>query len=167
MMSAFTMSLNSPVWASKPQGKINMASVQQVDEFLEASVGMAHGEEWSLHTASLLRRVFKGAALMSRDMIGLVAFDFILGIVFRGVTYMPLVVEVLGVDSNDCPRHPTRFGIPTYMIVDLEPLSHLVDSSLTNTLIRRPDTWLSLPAQRAHTPRLAPHCQLHRCRSLP
>jgi hypothetical protein len=38
-------------------------------------------------------------ALMSGDMIGLVAFDFVLGIVFRSVMHMPLVLEVRGVDG--------------------------------------------------------------------
>jgi hypothetical protein len=78
---------------------------------------------------ALNRYAFKGAAHMSGDMIGLVAFDFVLGIVFRSVMHMPLVLEVRGVDGNDCPCHSTRFGIPAYMIANLEHPSHLVDSS--------------------------------------
>jgi hypothetical protein len=42
------------------------------------------------------RCVFKNAALMGGDMISLVAFDFVLRIVFRGVMHMTLVVEVRG-----------------------------------------------------------------------
>lgn len=69
------------------------------------------GERILASHGALIRYAFKGAALMSCDMIGLVAFDFVLGIVFRGVMHMPLVVEVRGVDGNDCACHSTRFGI--------------------------------------------------------
>jgi hypothetical protein len=34
-----------------------MDSLQQLDERLEASVGIADGEEWKLHTSPLLRCV--------------------------------------------------------------------------------------------------------------
>ena len=62
---------------------------------------------------------------MGRDMVGLVAFDLILGIVFRGVMHMPLVVEVAGVDGYDRPRYPAGFGIPAHVIADLESFGHL------------------------------------------
>jgi hypothetical protein len=45
--------------------------------------------------------VIKGAGFMGRDMIGLVAFDFVLGIIFRGVMDVTLVVEVSRVNGND------------------------------------------------------------------
>jgi hypothetical protein len=80
-------------------------------------------------TLALLRREFKGAALMGCDMIGLVAFDLVLGIVFRRVMHITLVVKIFGVDGNDGPRHSTGLGIPAYMIANLEPLSHLMNSS--------------------------------------
>jgi hypothetical protein len=69
-----------------------LGSTQQLDELLKASVGMANREEWKLHASPLLRCVFKGANLMGRDMIGLVALDFVLRIVFRSVMDMTLVV---------------------------------------------------------------------------
>jgi hypothetical protein len=47
--------------------------------------------------------VFKSAALIGGDMISLVAFDFVLRIVFRGVIHMTLVVEVRGVDAIMVP----------------------------------------------------------------
>jgi hypothetical protein len=61
---------------------------------------------------------------MGRDMIGFVAFDFVLGIVFRRMMRMAFVVEVSGVDRNDGPRHTTGLGIPAYMVADLESPSH-------------------------------------------
>src|SRR5207237_7011465 len=72
-------------------------------------------------------RVFKSTALMGGDMICLVAFYFILRILFRGVVHMTLVVEIFGVDGDNSPRHPTCLGIPAYMIANPKHLSHLVD----------------------------------------
>jgi hypothetical protein len=74
-------------------------------------------------------RVFKGTALVGGNMIGLVAFDFILGIVFRGVMHMTFVVKISGVDRDNNPRHSACLGIPAYMIANLERLSHLVSPS--------------------------------------
>jgi hypothetical protein len=66
---------------------------------------------------------------MGRDMIGLVALDFVLRIVFRGVMHMALVVEVSGVDRDNGARHPACLGIPAYVISDFESLSHFVGPS--------------------------------------
>jgi hypothetical protein len=60
---------------------------------------MADCEERQLHVS----RVIKGAAFMGRDMIGLVAFDFVLRIIFRGVMDVTFVVEVSRVNGNDRP----------------------------------------------------------------
>jgi hypothetical protein len=68
----------------------------------------------------LLGCTFKRAAFVGRDMIGLVALDFVLRIVFRSVMHMTLVVEIRGVDGDDGPRHPACFRIPAYMIADLK-----------------------------------------------
>src|SRR5665213_2543301 len=72
--------------------------------------------------------VFQRAALVGRDVIALVAFDFILRIAGRGVVRVALVVEVLGVDGNDLPRDMTGLGVPSHMIADFEPLGHCVNS---------------------------------------
>src|SRR5215469_3733905 len=89
---------------------------------------MANREEWGLHTVPLLGCTFKRAASVGRDVIGLVALDFVLRIVLPSVMHMTLVVEIRGVDSDDGPRHPACFRIPAYMIADLEPLGHPWDS---------------------------------------
>ena len=91
---------------------------------------MADGEERKRHALPLSRRALKGAPLVSSDMVGLVALDFILGIVLRRVVDMSLVIEISRVDRDHSPRHPARLGIPAYVIADFKPLSHLVDSSL-------------------------------------
>src|SRR5574340_386781 len=90
--------------------KANIGSGQQPGTLFEAAVGMADCEEWKLHS-SPLSGLFESAALMGGDMVGLVAFDFVLGIVFRGVMHMALVVKVSGVDRDDGARHPARLGI--------------------------------------------------------
>ena len=70
-------------------------------------------------------RAFKRATLMSCDMIGFIAFDFVLRIVLRSVMDVALIVEVSGVDGDDRPRYSTGLGIPTDMIANFESLSHL------------------------------------------
>jgi hypothetical protein len=61
-------------------------------------------------------------------MVGLVALDFILGIVLRGMVGMSLVIEVFGVDRDDSAGHATGLGIPACMIANFESLRHLLDS---------------------------------------
>lgn len=53
---------------------------QQLDKLLEASVGMANREEGTGHAAPSSRMVER-AALVRRDVIGLVTLDLVLGIV--------------------------------------------------------------------------------------
>ena len=67
----------------------------------------------------------KRATLVSRDMICLVAFDFVLRIIFRRVMSMSFVNKIPGMDRDNRSRHATRFGIPTHVITDFEPHGHL------------------------------------------
>jgi hypothetical protein len=67
--------------------------------------------------------VFERAALVRRDMIGFVAFDFVLRIVFRSVMDMTFVIKVRGMEGDDGPCDAASFGIPAYMIAYLESLS--------------------------------------------
>ena len=70
------------------------------------------------------------ATLVSRDMIGLVALDFVLRIVFRRMMRIAFVIKVPGMDLDDCSRHPPCLGIPAHLIADFEPLYHLMNSTL-------------------------------------
>jgi hypothetical protein len=90
---------------------------------------MVDREEGKLRTSPSLRRVFERATLVSRDMIGFVAFDFVLRIVFRRVMDMTFIIKVRGMDGDDGPCHTAGFGIPAYMIAYLESPIHLSDSS--------------------------------------
>jgi hypothetical protein len=113
---------------------------------LEASVGMTDREEGKLHTSPSLGCAFERATLVGRDMIGFVAFDFVLRIVFRSVMDMTFVIEVRGMDGDDRPCHTASFGIPAYMIAYLESPIHLSDSSLLPTSVEsaKPEVYLPL-----------------------
>ena len=97
---------------------------------------MAAGErirlEWpvvrkgSFTTSPSLRCVFERVTLVGRHMIGFVAFDFVLRIVFRSVMDMTFVIKVRGMDGDDGPRHTASFGIPAYTIAYLESPIHSV-----------------------------------------
>src|SRR5687767_13319778 len=75
-----------------------------------------------------LEDCLEGAALMGGDMIGLVAFDLVLRIIFRRVTHMALIVKIFRMDGDNDARHSAGLGIPAYMIANLEPFSHLANS---------------------------------------
>jgi hypothetical protein len=89
---------------------------------------MADREEGKLHTSPSLRCVLERAALVGRDMIGFVAFDFVLRIVSRSVMDMTFVIKVRGMDGDGSPCRAANFGIPAYMIAYLESPIHLSDS---------------------------------------
>lgn len=86
------------------------------------------------------------AALVSRNVIGLVALYLVLRIVFGSVMGMTLVVEVAGMNLDDRPRHPPRLGIPAHVLADIESLGHLTNFSLkgvdTITLGRLLELWV-------------------------
>ena len=72
----------------------------------------------------------ESTALVRRDVIRLVALDFVLGIIFRRVMGMALVVKVTGMNLDDRPRHPSRLGIPAHALTDFESLDHLKDPTM-------------------------------------
>jgi hypothetical protein len=79
--------------------------------------------------------MFERATLVGRDMIGFVAFDFVLRIVFRSVMDMTFVIKVRGMDGDDRPCHTASFGIPAYVIAYRESPIHLSDSLLLSIRI--------------------------------
>ena len=58
--------------------------------------------------------------LVRRDVIGLVAFNLILRVVFRCAPGVALVIEITGVNPGDLAGYVTCLGIPFYMITDFE-----------------------------------------------
>ena len=62
---------------------------------------------------------------MCCNMIGLIAFDLVLRVIFGSVMHIAFVIEILGVDGDDGPRHAARLRIPGDMVADFERLGHL------------------------------------------
>jgi hypothetical protein len=61
-------------------------------------------------------------------MIGLVALDFILRIVFGSTVGVAFVVEIMSMDHPDRSTHPTSFRIPRDVVTNFESFSHLCSS---------------------------------------
>lgn len=53
---------------------------------------------------------------MRRDVVGLVALDLVLGVIFRRTATVALVVEIGMVNPEDPPGHMTGFGISADMV---------------------------------------------------
>jgi hypothetical protein len=74
-------------------------------------------------------QAFKRITLMRGNVIGFIAFDFVLRLVFRGVMHMAFVVEVFGVNGDDRARNPARLGVPGYVISNFERSWHAPNPS--------------------------------------
>ena len=57
---------------------------------------------------------------MCRYMIGFIAFNFILRIVFGSMMRIAFIVEIGSMDFYDRARYMTCFRIPAYMITDFK-----------------------------------------------
>src|SRR5258708_3927480 len=64
------------------------------------------------------------AWLVQGNVIGLVAFDFVLGFVLAGVVDVSFVVHVRHMHLDDSPADPPSLGIPAYTVTHLESLCH-------------------------------------------
>ena len=53
---------------------------------------------------------------MRGNVVGFVAFDFVLRLRRAGVVRVALVRKISGVDLADGARHPAGFGIPPYVV---------------------------------------------------
>lgn len=72
---------------------------------------------------------------MSCNALGFIALNFVLGVVFRGVMTVALVVEVFSVNRDDRSRDAAHLGVPTYVIAFPKSLFHA--GSLTKPFVRR------------------------------
>ena len=88
----------------------NVRPGQQFDKLLETPVGMADGEERPLHVST--SRIVERAALVGCDIVGFVAFDFVLRVLSGGVVDVTFVIKVAGMNGDDPTRHPTSLGTP-------------------------------------------------------
>jgi hypothetical protein len=65
---------------------------------------------------------------MHRDVVGLVALDFILRFILAGAVHMSFVINILDVDLDYLAAHISGFRIPGHVIANCELLSHEVVS---------------------------------------
>jgi hypothetical protein len=63
---------------------------------------------------------------MHSDMIRLVAFDFILRLIFSGMMSVALVIRILRMDPDNPATDVTGLGIPSDVITLFEMFSHLI-----------------------------------------
>jgi hypothetical protein len=59
---------------------------------------------------------------MHGDVVGLIAFDFVLWIVWASMAGIPLVICVLRMDPDNPTADTSGIGIPCVMIPDFEPV---------------------------------------------
>src|SRR5258707_15347831 len=88
---------------------------------------MSDGEEGLCHSVRgrrLATQEPQRAPLVQGDVIGLVAFDFVLGFVLAGVVDVSFVVHVLCMHVDDSPADPPSLRIPAYTITHLESPRH-------------------------------------------
>jgi hypothetical protein len=57
---------------------------------------------------------------MGGDVVGFVAFYFVLRVVDGGVVSVTFVIEIFGVNFDDPATDASSFGVPTYVVADLE-----------------------------------------------
>src|SRR6266566_3154596 len=84
---------------------------------------MSDGEEGLCHSVRgrrLATQEPQRACLVQGNVIGLVAFDFVLGFVLAGVVDVSFVVHVLCMHLDDSPADPPSLGIPAYTVTHLE-----------------------------------------------
>ena len=62
---------------------------------------------------------------MHRDMVCLIAFDFILRLITVGVTRVSFVVDVVRVNPDDPAADTAGLGIPGHVIADFETFLHV------------------------------------------
>ena len=58
------------------------------------------------------------------DMVGFIALDFILRLIWAGMVNVTFVSNVTPMHFDNFPTNPASFRIPTYMIANLEGLTH-------------------------------------------
>src|SRR5438876_10863850 len=107
---------------------------------------MSDGEEGLCHSVRgrrLARQEPQRACLVQGNVIGLVAFDFVLGFVLAGVVDVSFVVHVLCMHLDDSPADPPSLGIPAYTVTHLESLCH---PSTPGTVVPRRVEPLDAPA---------------------
>src|SRR6266446_1714919 len=64
-------------------------------------------------------------SLVQGDVVGLVAFDFVLGFVLARVVDVSFVIHVLRMHLGDSPADPPGLRVPADTVMQLESFCHL------------------------------------------
>jgi len=78
------------------------------------------GWEWRCRFVHLIIHQGKCGGFMCCDMIGLVTFDLVLGIILIGMMGITFIIKIRRMDSNDFPRDISSLRIPFYMVSDFK-----------------------------------------------
>jgi hypothetical protein len=79
-------------------------------------------------------RNFQHGPLMHRDVVGFVALDLVLRLIFAGMVHIAFVFGIARVDLDYSAGYIASFGVPANMIADFEVFSHLTRISLEAAL---------------------------------
>jgi hypothetical protein len=76
---------------------------------------------------ALRAELLQNRPFMHGDMLRLIAFNFVLWLIFGGMMDVPLVIHILRMDPDDPAADPPGLGIPAHVIAAFEsfPMSFL------------------------------------------
>src|SRR5215470_6781345 len=63
---------------------------------------------------------FQRRTLVHRDVVGLVALDFVLRVILAGVMRVPFVIDISGMHFDNLAADAAGLRVPGHMIADLE-----------------------------------------------
>src|SRR5712692_10097864 len=118
---------------------------------------MSDGEEGLCHSVRgrrLATQEPQRAPLVQGDVIGLIAFDFVLRFVLAGVVDVSFVVHVLRMHLDDFPADPPSLRIPAYTVTHLESLCHIDPRDVVPRRAEPLDAPNSIWAAGARSPRI-------------
>jgi hypothetical protein len=75
-------------------------------------------------TGVALAKTPQHPAFVQGDVIGFVAFDFVLRLIFARMMDVAFVVHIFGVDPHDFAADAASFRTPTNVIAKFESLGH-------------------------------------------
>jgi len=96
--------------------------------------------------------------LMHGDVVGRVALDLVLRLIFAGMVHMAFVLHIARVDLDDAAGHMASLGIPANMVADFEAFAHAIrlhSNPNRDSILAAPENAdTSTVAPSAHTNRL-------------
>jgi hypothetical protein len=101
----------------------HVVGFKQVNKDAERPNRMTNRKERISHLC-LTSRASQRRPLVQGDVIGLIALNFVLGVVLAGVMSITFVIQIFGVHFHNLAADPASLRVPDYAIADLETLFH-------------------------------------------